>query len=132
METEQAPPMGVRLADADAPLPPVKLDPSPEHPKGRWVAVRPIDGKGYQLYREFQQTKDVALLWPIARRVLPEATQEEIDALTPAQCVAVISIAVGKADAVQAVLKNAARPPRETAVATAPRSRSRRTTKRST
>ena len=132
MAADQTPPTGVRLADLDAPLKPVKLDPSPEWPEGRWVRVRPIDGKGYQLLQEIEATQAFRLYWEIARRVLPDATQDEIDRLTPREVVAVVEIAAGNVAAVEAILKNAEGSSHSESAATAPRSRSRRSTRSST
>lgn len=123
-----SPPNGqkpIRLADLDTPVGDVEL-PSGRTIAGRTIAVRAIDGAGAQLYTRLQagELTDGREPWDLARRCLPSATEEEIQALTPQMCSGVAMIAMGHVNAVMAYLealeKNAVSPVLETTPGPAP------------
>lgn len=50
---------------------------------GRTIAIRAIDNAGRKLLESMQAgTTDTTLPWQLARRMLPDATEAELDALT--------------------------------------------------
>src|SRR4051812_26777580 len=70
---------------------------------GRIVNVRPIDGLGFDMYRDMEEdpAANGHLVWQIAARCLPSLKIEEVKAFTPQECMAVIVIAVGRVQLVQ-------------------------------
>lgn len=100
-------PKVILLADIDAPLPPVQL------PNGRVVSVRQADGKTFQLVQQLQASNDPSLIWEIAQRCLPGATEDEVLSLTIAQATKVMTIASGAAVAVLEEVGNAQAPATE-------------------
>jgi hypothetical protein len=85
--------VSVKLADLEAPIEPVVL------PGGREVAVVPINGIVMELYQAYRDQEAAtkgsggAVLYQIVAKLLPSATEEEVKALTPAQCAVVIELA---------------------------------------
>jgi hypothetical protein len=73
-----------------------------ELPDGRIVNVRPVDGIGFDLYSEMEADRSKGhLIWQIAAGCLPSLTIAEVKRLTPAECAAVIAVALGKVQLVQ-------------------------------
>jgi hypothetical protein len=73
-----------------------------ELPDGRVIDVRPVDGIGFDLYNEMEADKSKAhLLWQLTARCLPSLKEHEVKTLTPAECAAVIAVALGKVKEVQ-------------------------------
>lgn len=71
--------------------------PTPERPKvellsGRSVSVAPLDGEVAALYREYAASGNGLLLWDIVALLLPDATKDEVRALTIDQCGAVVKL----------------------------------------
>jgi hypothetical protein len=97
----------IRLADLVAPAPEVEL------PDGTVHRVRRLDGVTASLWYDWQQTpteaRDPRILWQMAARCLPGATEEQVQSLTPEEAGAVIAVAAGNVDKVMAVLKNGLR-----------------------
>lgn len=126
----------IDLAALEPEMPVVKL---PKRLGGRVVDVHPVDGIGMQLHRDarllYQRTKDESGIgdesgfYKLAAHLLPDATPEEVNGLAPAVVGSVIAMALGQVEAVEAVLKNGAGPSQSESAATAPRSRSRRSTR---
>lgn len=90
----------VRLADLIKELDSVEL------PGGRVSKVNHIDGIAMQLQQELQASGNPMLLWEIAARCLPDASREEVYALTLEQATRVVEIASGVATAVLEEIKN--------------------------
>src|SRR3954465_15288698 len=65
---------------------------------GRIVNVRPIDGLGFDMYRDMEEdpAANGHLVWQIAARCLPSLKIEEVKAFTPQECMAVIAVAAGR------------------------------------
>lgn len=68
-----------------------------ELPDGRLIPVRPIDGIGFDLYTEMEADPEKGnLIWDITARCLPSLTLKEVKGFTPAECAAVVAVAVGQ------------------------------------
>jgi hypothetical protein len=80
----------VRLADLEASAGEVLL------PGGREVRVAPIDGRGMQIQQAMQLgTAKLGDMWRLAALLLPDATPEEIERLTPSAIGLVVQMACG-------------------------------------
>ena len=84
----------------------------------RVVAVRPLSRVGYEAVKRFTQTNDPMLLWDIAALALPDATQDEINALSAEQVAAVLYLVQGRVSEAQDALKPSLPPAGEAAAAT--------------
>jgi hypothetical protein len=86
----------IRMADLFSDLEQVELR------DGRIIDVQPIDGTGYDLLAEMEGNPERAgNAWTIVARCLPALSEIEVKSLNPAECAAVIAIAMGKVQAVQ-------------------------------
>lgn len=87
----------IRIADLEKPAGKVELL------SGRVVSVRHMDAIAVDLYKTIlTDPSQGELVWPLARRILPDATEDEINALTPEAISAVAQIALDQLAAVQA------------------------------
>lgn len=82
-------------------------------PSGSESRVVKINGAVTQLRRQFMESGDEMLLWEIVGFLLPDATKEEVMLLDIAQCEAVVQIASGHADKIEAEILAAAKKKRE-------------------
>jgi hypothetical protein len=95
-----------------------------ELPNGRTVAVRPIDGTGVGLWLSIMdKTAKDADIWRLARRLLPDATEEEIGSLSITMVTIIVQISYGFLDSVLAYaasLEGKATAPMPTAPSSSP------------
>lgn len=87
------------LVALEAPLEPVRL------PNGRELAVRPFGAAEYELWAAIQAGR-VELTIELLRRTLPDATEADLDTLTPRMIAAVLGHAQHKTELVLAALGN--------------------------
>ena len=92
--------MPLDLAQFTKPLDPVTFT------NGRTVAVRPFGPEEWELYRSIQKDPDDAKALDLIRRVLPDATDEDLETLTALQAGVVLEHAKGKIDLVLQLLGN--------------------------
>lgn len=73
---------------------------------GRIVDVAPISGLGFDLYNAMEEDPtNGALMWEITALCLPSLTKEDVKALRPAECAAVLAIATGRVNDVLELAK---------------------------
>lgn len=75
-----------------------------ELPSGRVVDVHIIDGFGAQLRKEYLETAEPTLLWELVARLLPDASPAEVSELRQPQAWAVVTVAAGLADEMEAAI----------------------------
>jgi hypothetical protein len=89
----------IDLAEAFQPIPPVKLR------DGRMVTVKPFTGLDIELrHRVVADPNDEAAWYALAKRAVPELSDDEVMALTPAEVVLLGTIAAEKYDVVNAMI----------------------------
>lgn len=103
----------IRLADIDPPEHEVTL------PSGRTIPVRPADAGAFELVMEVWDVaqgrrdptpEDMRTLIRAVRRMLPDATTEEVDQLTAPMLLAVVQLGTGHAAEVYALLGESSAP----------------------
>ncbi len=89
--------------------------------KGETVAVKPIDGRCYQLLAKLENGEQaVGIMYEIAQRCLPTLSEEQVFELTPLQVKAVVAVASGKVEEVEQSASPFSEPAGETALSPTP------------
>jgi predicted DNA-binding antitoxin AbrB/MazE fold protein len=98
--------MKIRLADLEKPLEDVELPDGTEHKVERFNGFTTELWSQWGEKSEEDRATDLQVLWDIAGRCIPTATDEQIKGLSVAQVVAVITVAAGNVEKVLAAAKN--------------------------
>ena len=89
-----------KLLDMVAPLEPV------EFPNGKTFAITPLGPEEWEMLREVQRTSDGALALKFLKRIVPEATDDDLAMIGPAHVAALCTYAAGQIDMALVAIKN--------------------------
>lgn len=77
---------------------------------GKEHDVLQMDGFGYRTVREYQADEQSDVLWPLAARLIPTLTPDEVDKLTAVQVGAILAVAQTPITAIEDQFPNSDRP----------------------